>query len=76
MRHMVLPCHHTQRPQLIKDLITSYGLGGRTILFTDTKADAGNLALSLQDRCVHCNGPRGEERGDAFKQECCKKCVL
>eukprot|EP00798_Chlamydomonas_sp_ICE-L_P001635 gene1635-33026_t len=49
VRHLLLPCHHTQRAGLMKDLITSYGLGGRTIIFTDTKADAASLAMGLQD---------------------------
>jgi ATP-dependent RNA helicase DDX21 len=49
VRHLMLPSHWQQRTQLVKDLITSYGCGGRTIVFTDTKADAGALALALQD---------------------------
>lgn len=50
MRHLMLPCHWQQRNALIKDLITSYGCGGRTIVFTDTKSDCGQVALYLQDR--------------------------
>ncbi|KAF5836909.1 P-loop containing nucleoside triphosphate hydrolase protein [Dunaliella salina] len=49
VRHLMLPCHYLQRNALIKDLITSYGCGGRTIVFTDTKSDCGSLALYLQD---------------------------
>jgi ATP-dependent RNA helicase DDX21 len=49
VRHLMLPAHWQQRTQLVKDLITSYGCGGRTIVFTDTKSDAGSLALALQE---------------------------
>lgn len=45
------PCARLQqqRTALVKDLITSYGCGGRTVVFTDTKNDAAELALVLQD---------------------------
>ena len=49
MRHLMLPCHFSQRPSLVRDLITSWGLGGRTIVFTDTKSDANDLSASLSD---------------------------
>ncbi len=49
VRHLMLPSHWQQRTSLVKDLIMSYGCGGRTIVFTDTKSDAGSLALALQD---------------------------
>jgi len=63
VRHMMLPCHFTQRPQLVNDLIRSWGLGGRTIVFTDTKSDANDLAASLSDagvaaRCLHGDMPQ------------------
>jgi ATP-dependent RNA helicase DDX21 len=46
---MMLPCHFSQRPSLARDLIGSWGLGGRTIVFTDTKSDANDLAATLSD---------------------------
>ena len=46
---MMLPCHFSLRHALVKDLIASYGLGGRSIVFTDTKADANDLAVTLSD---------------------------
>ena len=49
VRHLMLPCHFSQRPSLVRDLITSWGLGGRTIVFTDTKSDANDLSASLSD---------------------------
>ena len=49
VKHMMLPCHFSLRPALVRDLITSYGLGGRSIVFTDTKADANDLAVTLSD---------------------------
>lgn len=45
----MLPCAYHQRSSLIKDLITSFGCGGRTIIFTDTKADASGLAVSIAE---------------------------
>ncbi len=52
----MLPSHWQQRTALVKDLITSYGCGGRTVVFTDTKNDAAELALVLQDTCVEWRG--------------------
>jgi ATP-dependent RNA helicase DDX21 len=71
---MMLPCHFSQRPQLVRDLITSWGLGGRTIVFTDTKSDANDIAANLSDcgvaaRCLHGDMPQKarEEALDGFK---------
>ncbi|KAJ9520152.1 hypothetical protein QJQ45_030075 [Haematococcus lacustris] len=47
VKHLVLPSHWQQRTSLIRDLITSYGLGGRSIVFTDTKRDADQIAMEL-----------------------------
>lgn len=49
VRHMQLPCSYPQRAQLLKDLITSYGAGGRTIVFTDSKKEAAELSVTLGD---------------------------
>ena len=44
VRHLLLPCHWTQRASLVAELVRCYGVCGRTIVFTDTKADANELA--------------------------------
>ncbi|KAG1660036.1 hypothetical protein FOA52_010021 [Chlamydomonas sp. UWO 241] len=74
VRHMMLPCHFSTRPTLVRDLIQSWGLGGRTIVFTDTKSDANDIAGSLSDsgigaRCLHGDMPQKarEEALDGFK---------
>jgi hypothetical protein len=52
----MLPAHWTQRVSLVTDLVACYGLGGRSIVFTETKNDANELAGSLSEvvgaRCV------------------------
>ncbi|GAB2294072.1 DEAD-box ATP-dependent RNA helicase 7 [Dionaea muscipula] len=47
VRHIVIPCSSTARPQLIPDIIRCYSSGGRTIIFTETKDSASQLAGSL-----------------------------
>jgi ATP-dependent RNA helicase DDX21 len=49
VRHLMLPCHWTQRAALVTDLVKAYGLGGRSIVFTETKNDANELAGALSD---------------------------
>jgi hypothetical protein len=49
VRHLMLPCAFPQRAGLLKDLITSYGCGGRTIIFTDSKKEAAELSVTLGD---------------------------
>lgn len=49
MKHLMLPCSYPQRAGLLKDLITSYGAGGRTIIFTDSKKEAAELSVVLGD---------------------------
>ncbi|GLI62640.1 hypothetical protein VaNZ11_005306 [Volvox africanus] len=49
VRHLMLPCSYPQRAGLLKDLITSYGAGGRTIIFTDSKKEAAELSVVLGD---------------------------
>jgi ATP-dependent RNA helicase DDX21 len=45
----MLPAHWTQRVSLVTDLVACYGLGGRSIVFTETKNDANELAGSLSE---------------------------
>lgn len=51
MRHLVLPCHWTQRPSIVADMVRSYGSAGRSIVFCDTKKDVNELTTSLGDVC-------------------------
>ncbi|WOL19175.1 DEAD-box ATP-dependent RNA helicase 7 [Canna indica] len=54
VRHLVLPCTRTARPQLIPDVICCYSRGGRTIIFTETKEFASELAGLLPGaRALH-----------------------
>ncbi|CAD5187599.1 unnamed protein product [Musa acuminata subsp. malaccensis] len=61
VRHLVLPCTRSARPQLIPDIIRCYSRmceffrsGGRTIIFTETKESASELAGLLPGaRALH-----------------------
>ncbi|XP_011654884.1 DEAD-box ATP-dependent RNA helicase 7 [Cucumis sativus] len=44
VRHIVIPCSDTERSRLIPDIIRCYSSGGRTIIFTETKESASELA--------------------------------
>lgn len=51
VKHLVLPCHWTQRSTIVADMIKSHGCAGRSIVFTDTKKDANELTASLSETC-------------------------
>ncbi|KAK7280044.1 hypothetical protein RJT34_25106 [Clitoria ternatea] len=54
VRHIVLPCASSARSQLIPDIIRCYSSGGRTIIFTETKESASQLAEILPGaRALH-----------------------
>ncbi|XP_031498654.1 DEAD-box ATP-dependent RNA helicase 7 [Nymphaea colorata] len=54
VRHIVLPCFHSARQQIIPDIIRCYSSGGRTIVFTETKNSASELAGLLPGaRALH-----------------------
>ncbi|KAJ4706150.1 DEAD-box ATP-dependent RNA helicase [Melia azedarach] len=54
VRHIVLPCSSSARPQVIPDIIRCYSSGGRTIIFTETKESASQLADFLPGaRALH-----------------------
>uniref|UniRef100_A0A0D6QTU2 RNA helicase n=1 Tax=Araucaria cunninghamii TaxID=56994 RepID=A0A0D6QTU2_ARACU len=55
VRHIVLPCFYKARAKVIPDVIRCYSSGGQTIVFTETKNDASELAgtLSGQARALH-----------------------
>ncbi|VFQ99616.1 unnamed protein product [Cuscuta campestris] len=49
VRHVIIPCSSSARSQLIPDIIRCYSSGGRTIVFTETKDYASELASLLPD---------------------------
>ncbi|XP_028756428.1 DEAD-box ATP-dependent RNA helicase 7-like [Neltuma alba] len=54
VRHIVLPCTSSARSQLIPDIIRCHSSGGRTIIFTETKESASELAGLLPGaRALH-----------------------
>lgn len=54
VRHIVLPCSSSARAQVIPDVIRCYSSGGRTIIFTETKESASQLAEVLPGaRALH-----------------------
>lgn len=54
VRHIALPCSHSARAQIIPDIIRCYSSGGRTIIFTETKNECGELAdLVSGSRALH-----------------------
>ena len=62
VRHMVLPCHWSQRTSVVGDVVRCYGALGRSIVFTETKRDADELAAavgeSLGARALHGDVPQ------------------
>ena len=59
VQHMVLPCHWSQRNQMLPDLVRCYGACGRTIIFTETKRDANELLNVLSEaRALHGDIPQ------------------
>ncbi|OUZ99493.1 Helicase [Macleaya cordata] len=54
VRHIVMPCSSSARSQVIPDIIRCYSSGGRTIIFTETKGSASDLAGLLPGaRALH-----------------------
>nr|GLL39337.1 DEAD-box ATP-dependent RNA helicase 7-like isoform X2 [Ipomoea trifida] len=54
VRHIIIPCSISARSQLIPDIIRCYSSGGRTIIFTETKGYASELAGLLPGaRALH-----------------------
>ncbi|OMO98005.1 hypothetical protein COLO4_14203 [Corchorus olitorius] len=61
VRHIVLPCSKAARSQLIPDIIRCYSSGGRTIIFTETKDSASELAGLLPgSRALHGDIQQGQ----------------
>lgn len=49
VKHLLLPCHWSQRATIVTELVKCYGVCGRTIVFTETKNDANELAGTLAE---------------------------
>ncbi|KAK9813646.1 hypothetical protein WJX73_001432 [Symbiochloris irregularis] len=47
VRHLILPCHYSQRTGVATDVIKCYAAMGRAIVFTDTKREADELSNAL-----------------------------
>ncbi|OAE30429.1 hypothetical protein AXG93_2121s1020 [Marchantia polymorpha subsp. ruderalis] len=47
VKHLLMPCVYFARAQVVADIISCYGSGGRCIVFTETKNDASELAGAL-----------------------------
>ncbi|EEF51492.1 DEAD-box ATP-dependent RNA helicase 7 [Ricinus communis] len=54
VRHIILPCSASAIPQVIPDIIRCYSSGGRTIIFTEKRESANELAGLLHGaRALH-----------------------
>ncbi|KAG0598099.1 hypothetical protein M758_12G046000 [Ceratodon purpureus] len=63
VKHLLLPGHYSMRTQLVQDVISCYGSGGRIIVFTETKNDASELAGALKSgtaRALHGDIPQNQ----------------
>jgi len=62
VRHLVLPCHWTQRASVVIDVVRAYSNGGAAIVFTETKRDADELAGAVGEalgaRALHGDVPQ------------------
>ena len=62
VRHLVLPCHWSQRAAVVRDVVATHGAAGRSIVFTDTKRDADEMAGALGEsygaRALHGDVPQ------------------
>nr|BBI55612.1 DEAD-box ATP-dependent RNA helicase 7-like protein [Cryptomeria japonica] len=56
IRHIVLPCFYKARATVIPDVIRCYSSGGRSIVFTETKNDASELAESFPGKARALHG--------------------
>lgn len=69
VRHLVLPCHWTQRAGVAADCVRNYGAMGRTLVFTDTKKDANEMATSLEGfaaRALHGDIPQSQREASCL----------
>lgn len=63
VKHFVLPCHFSQRSQVLADTLIMYGTG-RTIIFTKTKKEANELAIQagIAKGCAVLHGEIAQEQ--------------
>ena len=61
---MYLPCHWTQRAEVVASLVGCYGALGSTIVFAETKRTADELATALGEthgaRPLHGDIPQNQ----------------
>ncbi|KAJ7287961.1 hypothetical protein O6H91_Y312700 [Diphasiastrum complanatum] len=63
VKHLLLPCAYSARSHIISDIIRCYSSGGRSIVFTETKKSASELAGALTHesaRALHGDIPQGQ----------------
>eukprot|EP01013_Petalomonas_cantuscygni_P003810 TRINITY_DN14042_c0_g1_i1.p1 TRINITY_DN14042_c0_g1~~TRINITY_DN14042_c0_g1_i1.p1 ORF type:complete len:786 (+),score=48.42 TRINITY_DN14042_c0_g1_i1:99-2360(+) len=58
VRHLLLRCHATAREGILRDIVELYAQGGRSLIFTETKARAHDLALALDCHPLHGDMPQ------------------
>ena len=83
VKHLMLPCHYSQRAAVATDVIRCYAAMGRAIVFTDTKRDADDLSHALAEtltaRPLHGDIPQHQREVCACRQgamwTCCVVCV-
>ena len=49
VKHLILPCHYSQRAAVSTDVVRCYAAMGRAIVFTDTKREADELSNALSE---------------------------
>jgi len=58
IRHLVLRCDYNVKESCLRDVVELYGRGGRTLIFTETKAQAHKLGLALGSQALHGDIPQ------------------
>jgi ATP-dependent RNA helicase DDX21 len=51
VQHLAINCPYHNRLQALQDLLVCYGKNGKTLVFTQTKADANSLLMSDKIKC-------------------------
>ena len=70
VKHLMLPCHWSQRTEVTSALVACYGALGSTIVFTETKRTADELASALGEslgaRALHGDIPQTQREVRAW----------
>lgn len=74
VKHLMLPCHHSQHNAVAPDLVRCYAAMGRAIIFTDTKREcdelAGTLSQALTAKPLHGDIPQHQREVGLCVQPC------